>query len=81
MRFAPQDVPWQRVVGVGGALPIIKRSPELHQQQRSLLLEERVVFLPGDAARVDMAKCQWLPAEVLAGAPPSEGLFAKSDLS
>jgi methylated-DNA-protein-cysteine methyltransferase-like protein len=61
MRTAPTDVPWQRVVGAGGLLPIGKRSPELKSRQRELLEQEDVVFLSGAAERVDMRKSQWMP--------------------
>jgi methylated-DNA-protein-cysteine methyltransferase-like protein len=61
MRAAPPDVPWQRVVGASGSLPIAKISPELKSRQRELLEGEGVVFLPGDSERVDMRKSQWMP--------------------
>ena len=60
MRYAPPDVPWQRVVGAGGTLPIAKLSPEKQILQRDLLQKEGAVFV-GDTGRVDMAGCQWLP--------------------
>src|SRR5947208_1776691 len=60
MSFAPQDVPWQRVVGAGGRLPIAKRSPELKRKQRQLLEEEGVVFKAEDSDCVDMPRSQWL---------------------
>ena len=59
LRLAPPDLPWQRVVGAGGYLPIAKRSPELVLLQRKLLEEEGVRFGPGDAHRIDMAQAQW----------------------
>ncbi len=59
MAVAPQDVPWQRVVGAGGTLPISKRGPEMPIRQRRLLENEGATFLP--SGRVDMARCQWLP--------------------
>ena len=59
MAVVPQDVPWQRVVGAGGTLPIGKRSPELRLKQRHLLQQEGVIFLERDPFRVDMAHCQW----------------------
>ncbi len=61
MRFAPPGVPWQRVVGAGGTLPIAKRSPEMKSRQREMLEREGVIFLPGVAERVDMRQCQWMP--------------------
>ncbi len=61
MRYAPADVPWQRVVGAGGTLPIAKRSPEAGLLQRRLLEREGVTFLERDPNRVDMPRSQWLP--------------------
>lgn len=69
MFVAPKDVPWQRVVGAGGHLPIGKRSPEMKMLQRRLLEQEGVVFLPDAEDRVDMARCQWLPD----GSGPAQG--------
>jgi methylated-DNA-protein-cysteine methyltransferase-like protein len=57
MRIAPDDVPWHRVVGAGGTLPIGKISPEMLLRQRALLELEGVRFLSGN--RVDMAAHQW----------------------
>jgi alkylated DNA nucleotide flippase Atl1 len=56
MNVSPPDVPWQRVVGAGGHLPIGKRSPELKMRQRQLLESEGVEFLANDL--VDMNRCQ-----------------------
>ncbi|MCS6776911.1 MAG: MGMT family protein [Chloroherpetonaceae bacterium] len=61
MAIAPPDVPWHRVVGAGGYLPIHRRSPLLAQEQHWKLQAEGVTFLPGPVARVDMARCQWHP--------------------
>ena len=61
MRYAPADVPWQRVVGAGGHLPIVKLSPEAGLRQRRLLEQEGVTFLERNPNRVDMARSQWLP--------------------
>jgi methylated-DNA-protein-cysteine methyltransferase related protein len=61
MYETPKDVPWQRVVGAGGHLPIHKRSPELAQRQRRLLESEGVVFLPNAENRIDMSRSQWHP--------------------
>jgi methylated-DNA-protein-cysteine methyltransferase-like protein len=58
MRFAPEGVPWHRVVGAGGRLPIAKRGPELPLLQRRLLEREGVRFLGEGAARIDMAGAQ-----------------------
>jgi methylated-DNA-protein-cysteine methyltransferase-like protein len=63
MRYAPPDVPWQRVVGAGGRLPIAKLSPEMKVRQRDLLVAEGVSFHPRDPDRVDMARSQWLPPD------------------
>lgn len=57
MNVSPPDVPWQRVVGAGGHLPIGKRSPLLAGKQRSLLEQEGVEFLPSGC--VDMSRFQW----------------------
>ncbi len=64
MRYAPTDVPWHRVVGAGGRLPIGKRSAELRMLQRSLLARDGVAFLASDPNRVDMRRSQWLCAGV-----------------
>jgi methylated-DNA-protein-cysteine methyltransferase-like protein len=56
MNVCPQDVPWQRVVGAGGHLPIGKRNPHLAARQRELLENEGVTFLPN--GRVDMTHFQ-----------------------
>ena len=58
MRQAPSDVPWHRVVGAGGRLPIARRSPELRAEQRALLLAEGVPF-SRDGEVVAMASAQW----------------------
>ncbi len=59
MNVAPPEVPWQRVVGAKGTLPIGKRGTELMLRQRSLLEQEGVAFLP--SGQVDMAAHQWSP--------------------
>lgn len=59
MRYAPPDVPWQRVVGAGGYLPIGKRSPEAEALQRRLLQEEGAVFHSNNPDRIDMSRSQW----------------------
>ena len=61
LRYVPDGVPWQRVVGAGGHLPIAKRSPDAKLRQRRLLTEEGAIFLERDPDRVDMARSQWLP--------------------
>lgn len=57
MNVCPPDVPWQRVVGAGGHLPIGKRSATLAMRQRELLEREGIAFLWND--RVDMTRFQW----------------------
>jgi methylated-DNA-protein-cysteine methyltransferase-like protein len=69
MRVCPPDVPWQRVVGAGGHLPIGKRSAELMMRQKRLLEAERVGFL--EDGRVDMIAHQWQ-------SPDTGGLFEAS---
>jgi methylated-DNA-protein-cysteine methyltransferase-like protein len=59
MRYAPPDVPWQRVVGAGGNLPIGKQSAAQQLLQRDLLLAEGTVFLESETIRVDMRQSQW----------------------
>lgn len=44
MGDVPSDVPWWRVVGKDGNLPIRKRNPELSIQQRETLIAEGVEF-------------------------------------
>ncbi len=44
MALAMQDVPWWRVVGKDGKLPIGKRGPEMAMRQRELLGDEGVEF-------------------------------------
>lgn len=63
LRYAPAHVPWHRVVGAGGRLPIAKRSEELKLLQRQLLMVEGVRFLVKEANRIDMASAQYLPAD------------------
>lgn len=52
MQNVPQGVPWWRVVGKDGNLPIRKRHPELAIEQREKLGIEGVRF--GDDGRVRM---------------------------
>ena len=76
MRYAPSDVPWQRVVGAGGHLPIVKLSPEASLRQRRLLEQEGVTFLERNPNRIDMPRSQWLPdAASYSGAEEQLGLF------
>ena len=65
MNVSPPDVPWQRVVGAGGHLPIGKRSPALKSRQRELLESEGVAFLPNGC--VDMSRFQWMDDPDAAG--------------
>lgn len=44
MGKVPDDVPWWRVVGKDGNLPLRKRHPELSIQQRETLIAEGVRF-------------------------------------
>jgi len=62
MTTCPPDVPWHRVVGAGGTLPIGKRNPEFERIQRLRLKDEGVRFR--DNGCVDMALSQmqpWVP--------------------
>lgn len=52
MARAPEGVPWWRVVGATGCLPIAKRSPILAAEQRSRLEGEGVTF-EGDRVRAE----------------------------
>ena len=59
LRFAPDDVPWQRILGAGGRLPIAKRSPELRLLQLRLLRNEGTPFLDDNPDQIDMTHAQW----------------------
>ena len=59
MRFAPEGVPWQRVVGFDGRLPIIKTGPDSYQRQRELLESEGVVFTRENSSGKVSAGCFW----------------------
>ena len=61
LRCAPNDVPWQRIIGAGGHLSIAKRGPELKALQRDLLTAEGVLFGASDPDRIDMESAQWRP--------------------
>ncbi len=52
-RNMPEDVPWWRVVGKNGNLPIRKRHPELSVLQRELLEAESVEFDKDDCVRME----------------------------
>jgi len=45
MAQSPEDLPWWRVIGQDGRLPIGKRDPRLERDQRNLLNEEGVALL------------------------------------
>ena len=55
MSMVPSNVPWQRVVGAGGHLPIGKRSAELKLVQMRLLKQEGVLFRGVGGDLVDLA--------------------------
>jgi len=57
MAFAPDDVPWWRVVGADGTLRIQRRDPMLAQLQRAHLASEGVQFDP--EGRVLMEQFLW----------------------
>ena len=44
MGLAMDDVPWWRIVGKDGMLPIGKRGPEMAMRQRELLASEGIEF-------------------------------------
>lgn len=52
IRDVPADVPWWRVVGKDGNLPVRKRNPELSLDQRSRLEAEGVGFDEGGWVRM-----------------------------
>lgn len=52
MQNVPPDVPWWRVVGKDGNLPIRKRHPELSIEQREKLEAEGVGFDENDCVRM-----------------------------
>ncbi len=47
MASCPQDVPWWRVVGAKGNLPVFKRGPGFGVEQQRLLESEGVAFVDG----------------------------------
>ncbi len=69
MSMCPEDVPWHRVVGAGGHLPLGKRTTTGAMLQRSRLEAEGVAFL--QSGRIDMARCQWVDV------PGPQGLFGE----
>lgn len=48
IRFAPPEIPWWRVVGAGGTLPIAKINPAAAVEQSARLSEEGVIFGPNN---------------------------------
>lgn len=61
MTNVADDVPWQRVVGADGRLPIAKRSPILKMEQSEILESEGIKLRPDGS--VDMAKYRFGVAE------------------
>lgn len=76
MHTVPEGVPWQRVVGAGGTLPIHKRSPELAARQTALLQVEGVVFLAESPPRIAMAQSQW---QTVFSKNSQDSLFASNE--
>ncbi len=58
MASCPPDLPWWRVVGANGSLPVYSRSPHLGHEQRDRLKGEGVEF-EGDSVRMEVSL--WLP--------------------
>ncbi|MCC7231012.1 MAG: MGMT family protein [Fimbriimonadaceae bacterium] len=54
----PSDLPWWRVVGADGRMPVWKRDPNLETIQRDRLIEEGVEFVD---EKVDMARFRFAP--------------------
>ena len=59
MSNCPNDIPWWRVVGADGTLPVWKKDPTLEVIQHDKLAEEGVDFLID--GRVDMEKFRYIP--------------------
>ena len=72
MAIAPADVPWHRVVGATGKLPIARRGAELQLRQMQLLADEGVPFCGNDGSVIDMARARWTDYIAL-----SDGLFSE----
>jgi|DewCreStandDraft_4_1066084.scaffolds.fasta_scaffold154810_2 methylated-DNA-protein-cysteine methyltransferase-like protein len=72
MAFCPPDVPWHRVVGARGTLPIHRRDPGMAREQRRRLEAEGVEF--ESDGRIRIAAFQ-LEVEDL----EAQGLFALAD--
>jgi len=47
MLECPEDIPWWRVVGKSGSIPIWKRGPEAGMRQEALLQEEGIEIVNG----------------------------------
>lgn len=58
MAGCPPDLPWWRVVGKTGQLPIHKRDPHLAREQRQRLLDEGVDFADNI---IEMDRYGWVP--------------------
>lgn len=54
MANSPDDVPWWRVVGANGDIPLAKRDPAMADVQLKKLRQEGV---PTDGESVDLASC------------------------
>jgi len=59
MSNCPNNIPWWRVVGADGRLPVWKKDPNLETIQHDRLVEEGVDFTID--GRVDMAKFRYYP--------------------
>ena len=59
MSMVPMSVPWHRVVGAGGHLPIGKKSVELKLLQIKLLMAEGVPFKGENSDIVNLTLSQW----------------------
>ncbi|HMS55093.1 MAG TPA: MGMT family protein [Fimbriimonadaceae bacterium] len=57
MAACPPELPWWRVVGKSGALPIHKRDPHLAMEQQERLRAEGIDFQDNI---VDMARFGWV---------------------
>lgn len=58
MATCPEDIPWWRVVGADGKLPVWKRDANLETIQHDRLIEEGVDFEEG---KVIMDRFAWIP--------------------
>ncbi len=73
MNVVAGDVPWWRVVGKNGDLPVSKRNPHLAREQRALLESEGVAF--DDDGRVVMERFRADAAEADAPEAAQPNLF------